>query len=342
MATRLSCRRTRRRSSTTRPRLPLVIGKEAKNLTEENAMDAIFGYTVFNDVSARGLGAPEVSSFLGKSFDTFAGFGPWIVTPDEIDDPHKLHVTVEVDGELRQDYNTSDMERQIPELLTYISSVTTLRPGDVICCGTNHQGLGAMQDGDTVVTGIEGIGKFALHVKDSEARGWQRGIDEEMAERIQSQCGESRPSAGRTVLMKLVHTAEFGIGVQREDGVVDVSAVFEDIPYRSGADRMPRVLAVFQERRDQLEKLAASADVAPNATLLAPVPRPPKLIAAFRNYFEGVDRERREQDMFLESPDSVLDPGGTVVLPNHPATIFHHEAELGLVIGRRCKGSARR
>lgn len=137
--------------------------------------------------------------------------------------------------------------------------------------------------------------------------------------------------------MKLVHTAEFGIGVLRDDGVVDVSAIFEDIPYRSAIDRMPRILGVFQERRDQIEKAAASGQVASSATILAPVPRPPKLIAAFRNYFEGVDRERREQDMFLESPDSVLDPGGTIVLPNHPATIFHHEAELGLVIGKRSK-----
>ena len=137
--------------------------------------------------------------------------------------------------------------------------------------------------------------------------------------------------------MKLVHTAEFGIGVLRDDGVVDVSAIFEDIPYRSAVDRMPRILGAFHERRDQVEKMAASADITGSATILAPVPRPPKLVAAFRNYFEGVDRERREQDMFLESPDSVLDPGGTVVLPPHPATIFHHEAELGLVIGKRSK-----
>lgn len=176
--------------------IAVVIGKESSNLTEENAMDAIFGYTVFNDVSARGLGASEVNSFLGKSFDTFGGFGPWIVTTDEIDDPHNLHVTVEVDGELRQDYSTSDMERQIPELLAYISSVTPLHPGDVICCGTNHQGLGAMQDGDTVVTKIDGIGSFTLHVKDSEARTWQRGVDEEMARRVRTSHESATPAQG--------------------------------------------------------------------------------------------------------------------------------------------------
>jgi 2-keto-4-pentenoate hydratase/2-oxohepta-3-ene-1,7-dioic acid hydratase in catechol pathway len=137
--------------------------------------------------------------------------------------------------------------------------------------------------------------------------------------------------------MRVVHTAEFGIGVEREDGIVDVSSLFEDIPYRSEIDRMPRILGVFNERKDRVAALAASSNVESGATILAPVPRPPKLIAALRNYFEGVERERNELDMFLESPDSVLAPGGTVVLPDHPATIFHHEAELALVIGKRCK-----
>lgn len=176
--------------------IAVVIGKESKDLTEENAMDAVFGYTVFNDVSARGLGREGSASFLGKSFDTFGGFGPWIVTTDEIEDPYKLHITVEVDGELRQDYQTSDMERQIPELLAYISAVSPLHPGDVICCGTNHQGLGAMQDGDTVVTAIDAIGKFSLHVKDSEARNWQRGVDREMAERVRASAQNPAPAQG--------------------------------------------------------------------------------------------------------------------------------------------------
>jgi 2-keto-4-pentenoate hydratase/2-oxohepta-3-ene-1,7-dioic acid hydratase in catechol pathway len=176
--------------------IAVVVGKESSDLTEENAMDAIFGYTAFNDVSARGLGKKTAASFLGKSFDTFGGFGPWIVTSDEIEDPHELHITVEVDGELRQDYNTSDMESRIPELLAYVSSVTPLHPGDVICCGTNHQGLGAMQDGDTVVTAVEKIGSFALHVKDSEARAWQRGVDEEMARRIRESANNPAEDQG--------------------------------------------------------------------------------------------------------------------------------------------------
>jgi len=137
--------------------------------------------------------------------------------------------------------------------------------------------------------------------------------------------------------MRLVLTSDDRIGVERDGGVVDVSAAFEDIRYRTAKDRMPRVLAVFQDRRSQIEELAASGEPIQVNGLQAPVPRPPKLIACFGNYMEGTNRERQTQDMFLESPESVIGPGGTVILPNHPATIFHHEAELGLVIGRRAK-----
>ena len=137
--------------------------------------------------------------------------------------------------------------------------------------------------------------------------------------------------------MRLVLTSDDRIGVERDGGVVDVSAAFDDIRYRTSKDRMPRVLSVFLDRRAQVEELAANGEPKPVSGLQAPVPRPPKLIAAFGNYMEGTNRVRQTQDMFLESPESVLAPGGTVILPNHPATIFHHEAELGLVVGRRAK-----
>jgi 2-keto-4-pentenoate hydratase/2-oxohepta-3-ene-1,7-dioic acid hydratase in catechol pathway len=137
--------------------------------------------------------------------------------------------------------------------------------------------------------------------------------------------------------MRLVLTSDDRIGVERDGGVVDVSAAFEDIRYRTARDRMPRVLSVFLDRRSQIEELAASGQPSQVSGLQAPVPLPPKLIACFGNYMEGSQRERQTQDMFLESPDSVIGPGGTVILPNHPAKIFHHEAELGLVIGRRAK-----
>jgi 2-keto-4-pentenoate hydratase/2-oxohepta-3-ene-1,7-dioic acid hydratase in catechol pathway len=137
--------------------------------------------------------------------------------------------------------------------------------------------------------------------------------------------------------MRLVLTADDRLGVLRNDGMVDVSAAFDDIRFRSSADRMPRVLAALSDRRGRIVALADNGKVESVPPLQAPVPRPTKLIAAFGNYREGWDRERQPQDMFLESPDSVLAPGGTVILPNHPADIFHHEAELALVIGKRAK-----
>jgi 2-keto-4-pentenoate hydratase/2-oxohepta-3-ene-1,7-dioic acid hydratase in catechol pathway len=137
--------------------------------------------------------------------------------------------------------------------------------------------------------------------------------------------------------MKLVLTRDDRIGVQRNGDMVDVSSVFADIPYRTAADRMPRVLGALAERRQRVAEAAASGEQVPLPALRAPVPRPPKLIAAFGNYREGTDRERQTQDMFLESPDSVIGPDDAVILPDHPATIFHHEAELALVVGQRAK-----
>ncbi len=137
--------------------------------------------------------------------------------------------------------------------------------------------------------------------------------------------------------MRLVLTKDDRIGALTDDGMVDISAAFDDIRYRTGADRMPRVIGALNERRARIDELVASGTAEPVPALQAPVPRPPKLIAAFGNYREGWDRERQPQDMFLESPDSVTDPDSTVVLPKHEAEIFHHEAELALVIGRRAK-----
>jgi 2-keto-4-pentenoate hydratase/2-oxohepta-3-ene-1,7-dioic acid hydratase in catechol pathway len=137
--------------------------------------------------------------------------------------------------------------------------------------------------------------------------------------------------------MRVVLTRDDRIGMQRQDGIVDVSAAFADIPYRTAVDRMPRVLAVLRQRRARVEELAATGEPLPAASLQAPVPRPPKLIAAIGNDREGTDRAHRVQDMFLQSPDSVIGPGGTVVLPPHPATLFHSEARLALVVGTRAK-----
>jgi 2-keto-4-pentenoate hydratase/2-oxohepta-3-ene-1,7-dioic acid hydratase in catechol pathway len=166
--------------------LALVIGKRAKDLpADASALDALAGYTCGMDVSARGMGRVGPSR-IGKSFDTFTPLGPAIVTPDEVPDPQNLRVTLTVDGQERQNYTTADMEYSVVEVLAYISGFMTLVPGDVVICGTQHQGLGAMQDGDHVQMTIEGIGSLAVDVRDPLRREWPREVDQEMAARQRS------------------------------------------------------------------------------------------------------------------------------------------------------------
>ena len=153
--------------------LALVIGKTAKNVKAADAYDYIFGYTNIIDVSARGLGGN--SFFWGKSWDTFAPIGPALVTADEVKDPQNLNVRLWVNGVLRQDYPTSDMAHKIPRVVEWASSVATLEPGDIIATGTNHQGLGALQDGDVMEMEIEGLGRLAgIKVTDAKKRSWSR------------------------------------------------------------------------------------------------------------------------------------------------------------------------
>ena len=165
--------------------LAVVIGKIAKNIKASQSMEYIFGYTNFMDVSARGftpLGPGKVSFFMVKSSDTFGPMGPCIVTADEINDPHDLDIKLWNNGELRHDFNTSDMGNKIPALIEYCSSITTLEPGDIISTGTNHQGIGAIQDGDQLVMQIREIGQLTVSVTDSQKRSWPRGIDQNMAD----------------------------------------------------------------------------------------------------------------------------------------------------------------
>jgi 2-keto-4-pentenoate hydratase/2-oxohepta-3-ene-1,7-dioic acid hydratase in catechol pathway len=164
--------------------LALVIGTRAKDLpADERAYAALAGYTCGIDVSGRGIGRMPPSR-IGKSFDTFTPLGPVIVTPDEVGDPHELRVTLSVNGEARQDYSTSDMEYSVPEVLAFASGYMTLVPGDVILCGTNHQGLGALQDGDRVSMTIERVGTLDVSVRDARQREWPRGVDQAMAARV--------------------------------------------------------------------------------------------------------------------------------------------------------------
>jgi 2-keto-4-pentenoate hydratase/2-oxohepta-3-ene-1,7-dioic acid hydratase in catechol pathway len=158
--------------------LALVIKGPAKKINQANWRSAVFGYTCLIDVSARGEGRRtwKAGSWLGKSFDTFAPIGPCIVTADEIPEPNDLVVRFWNDGQLRHNYNTDDMEHRVPELIEFASTIMTLNTGDLIACGTNHEGLGALQDGETVEIEIEGIGRMSLRVADPLKRSWERGI----------------------------------------------------------------------------------------------------------------------------------------------------------------------
>ena len=158
--------------------LALVIKGPAKKVTQANWRSAVFGYTGMIDVSARGEGRRtwKAGSWLGKSFDTFAPIGPCITTLDEIPNPNDVHVQFWVDGQLRHNYNTDDMEHQVPALVEFATSIMTLGSGDLIACGTNHEGLGPLQDGEVVDFEIHGVGRMRLYVRDPLKRTWDRGI----------------------------------------------------------------------------------------------------------------------------------------------------------------------
>jgi len=160
--------------------LAVVMGKRAKNISAAEAMDHIFGYTCFLDMSARGVG--HGSSFQDKSYDTFGPMGPYILTADEVQDPHELQVRLWVDGELRQDYPMSDIGNPISDLIAYASTIAALEPGDVLAMGVNHQGIGPIQDGETVRIEIEPIGSLEVNIKDTLGRRWEKGVDWRLAE----------------------------------------------------------------------------------------------------------------------------------------------------------------
>ncbi len=153
------------------PELAIVIGKRASYLAAEDAMDHVFGYTQFIDVSARGLPG---GFFLGKSWHTFAPLGPLLVTRDEIPNANDLGVRLWVNDEQRHDINTRDMDRHIPELLAEVTNVLTLQPGDVVATGTHHFGLEPVQDGDTIRLQIEQLGPaLVVHCSDPSGRSWE-------------------------------------------------------------------------------------------------------------------------------------------------------------------------
>lgn len=154
--------------------MALVIGKRASHAPAAKAFDHIFGYINFIDGSARGLPPAGNVFFQMKSRDTFAPIGPWIVTADEIADPQNLDVKLWVNGDLKQDFNTSDMAHKIPQVIEWVSSIQALEPGDIVATGTNHRGLSSFQDGDTVELEVEGLGRLTIGVKDALKRTWGR------------------------------------------------------------------------------------------------------------------------------------------------------------------------
>lgn len=153
--------------------LAVVIGKTAKNVARADALKHVLGYTCANDVSARdwqkhGGGGQWCR---GKSFDTFCPLGPVLVTADELPDPQRLSIRTVLNGEVMQDWNTSDMIFDVPTLIEFLSGSTTLMPGTVILTGTPH-GVGMarnppvwLQDGDVVSVQIENIGTLTNPVR---------------------------------------------------------------------------------------------------------------------------------------------------------------------------------
>src|SRR5438477_1873463 len=152
----------------------LVIGKHASGVSADRAMDYVFGYMNFIDGSARGLPPAGNSFYQMKSRDTFAPIGPYIVTADEVRDPQKLAIKLWVNGELKQNFNSSDMAHKIPRCIEWVSSIHTLEPGDVLASGTNHRGLSAFQDGDVIELECEGLGRLRINVRDELKRSWAR------------------------------------------------------------------------------------------------------------------------------------------------------------------------
>lgn len=163
--------------------LALVIGKETSNVSEAEAMDCIFGYVGFIDGSARGLPPAANSFYQMKSRATFCPIGPFLVTKDEIPDPQNLQVRLWNNGKLMQDYNSNDMAHKIPRVISWISSVHPLSPGDVIATGTNHRGLNSFQDGDKIELEVEGLGRLHFNVRDDLKRKWGRETRLEMAQK---------------------------------------------------------------------------------------------------------------------------------------------------------------
>jgi len=154
--------------------LAVVIGKKATQVKQADAMNYVFGYTNFIDGSARGVVPPTNVFYQMKSRDTFAPIGPYIVTADEIKDPHKLNVLLTNNGTVMQKFNTDDMAHKIPRCIEWVTAIHTLEPGDILATGTNHRGLNPFMDGDKIELTCEGCGTLHITIRDDLKRTWAR------------------------------------------------------------------------------------------------------------------------------------------------------------------------
>jgi 2-keto-4-pentenoate hydratase/2-oxohepta-3-ene-1,7-dioic acid hydratase in catechol pathway len=151
--------------------LALIIGKKCKNITEQDAMNYVFGYMILNDVSARDIQEMDKQFTRAKSFDTFAPCGPWITTKDEINDPQNLKLLTKVNGITRQDSTTANMFIKIPSIISILSRSMTLEPGDIISTGTaagvalNNPHIPYLKDGDIIDMKIEKLGAIQNTVR---------------------------------------------------------------------------------------------------------------------------------------------------------------------------------
>ena len=151
--------------------LAVIISKTCKNVDVISSKDYIFGYMIFNDVSARDIQMGDKQFTRGKSFDTFAPCGPWITSADEITDVENLHMTTRINGEIRQNSSTKNMFIKIPSIISKLSKVMTLEKGDVIATGTpegvvlNNPDTSFLKDGDKIDMEIEKLGKIQNSVK---------------------------------------------------------------------------------------------------------------------------------------------------------------------------------
>lgn len=152
--------------------LAVIIGKKASYVEEKNAMDYVAGYCVHNDISEREFQLERGGQWdKGKSNDTFAPLGPYLVSSDEVADPHNLHLWLDLNGKRLQDSNTNDLIFNIPHIVSYLSNFMTLLPSDVISTGTpSGVGLGFkppvyLKSGDVVRLGVDGLGEQTQQVK---------------------------------------------------------------------------------------------------------------------------------------------------------------------------------